>query len=334
MWLMMKILAPVDKVEEVSPIIEAGADELYCGLLSHEFLRKYTIAALNRRPSPACNFKSYEELKDAVKIAHSHGVPVALTINEHYYIEDMYPLLQNFIEKSIDADVDSFIISDLALLLWLHDLSPGVKIHISTGGTALNLEAVKFYQELGASRVQLPRHLTIQEIREIHKEISNIETGVFILNSKCANIDGFCTFLHFPFSGPSYNNACMLPYEVYVESSEDYEKRIIAGVRQQVWQRFHIDDRPCGACALYEFNEIGLNYVKIVGRGYPTSKKVTDVKFIHTMHNFLNKNPSKKDFRKAARNLYTTTYGRPCRINMCYYPEVMLNGASSLSNQN
>jgi putative protease len=273
-------------------------------------------------------------LKDAVEIAHSCNVPVALTINEHYYTEDMYPLLLNFIEKATNVGIDSFIVSDLALLLSLRDVSAGVKIHVSTGGTAFNSETIRFYQELGASRVQLPRCLTIEEIREIHKEISNIETGVFILNSKCANIDGFCTFLHFPFSGPSYNNACMLPYEVYVESSEDYEKRIIAGVRQQVWQRFHIDDRPCGACALYEFKEIGLTYVKIVGRGYPAAKKVKDVKFIRSMLNFLGKNPSKKEFRDFAKNLYVSTYGRPCRTTMCYYPEVMLDGAGSLHNEN
>lgn len=330
----IKILAPVDKVEEVSQLIESGADELYCGLISSDWLQKYTIAAINRRPSLACNFKFFEELKDAIEIAHSYDVPVALTINEHYYTEDTYSLLLNFIEKAINVGVDSFIISDLALLLRLRDLSTGVKIHVSTGGVVLNSEAIKFYQELGASRVQLPRFLTIEEIREIHREISNIETGVFILNSKCANIDGFCTFLHFPSSDPAYNNACMLPYEVYVESTEDDEKRIIAGVRQQVWQRFHIDDRPCGACALYEFNEIGLTYVKIVGRGYPVTKKVTDVKFIRTMLNFLGKSPSKNEFRNTAKNLYTSTYGRPCRIVMCYYPEVMQDGACSLSNEN
>jgi hypothetical protein len=49
---MIKILAPVDKVEEVSQVIEAGADELYCGLTSGEWLQKYTLAAINRRPAP------------------------------------------------------------------------------------------------------------------------------------------------------------------------------------------------------------------------------------------------------------------------------------------
>ncbi|MEM3641569.1 MAG: peptidase U32 family protein [Candidatus Bathyarchaeia archaeon] len=331
---MIKILAPVDKVEEVNQLIEAGADELYCGIISRDWIRKYTIAALNRRPSPVCNFKSFEELRKCAEIAHSHGVPVELTINEHYYTEDQYPFLLDFTQKAIDAGVDSLIISDLAFLLTLHDMNTGIKIHVSTGGTAFNSETVKFYQDLGVSRVQLPRHLTIEEIREIHRETPNVEKGVFILNSKCANIDGFCTFLHFPSSDPAYNNACMLPYEIYVESSEDDERQIIAGIRQKVWQRFHIDDRPCGACALYDFSEMGLTYVKIVGRGYPTAKKVTDIKFIRTLLDFLRENPSKVEFASVARNLYTHTYERPCRVAMCYYPEVMINGKGNISNKN
>ncbi|MDW8023753.1 MAG: peptidase U32 family protein [Nitrososphaerota archaeon] len=331
---MIRILAPVDKVEEVKQLIEAGADELYCGLISRDWIRKYTIAALNRRPSPVCNFKSFGELKKCTEIAHSYGVPVELTINEHYYTEEQYPFLLDFVQKAIDSGVDSFIVSDLAFLLSLHDAYAGIKLHVSTGGTAFNSETIKFYQDLGASRVQLPRHLTIEEIREIHRETSNIETGVFILNSKCANIDGFCTFLHFTSSNPAYTNACMLPCEVYVESSEDEEKQIIAGVRQKVWQRFHIDDRPCGACALYDFNEIGLTYAKIVGRGYPTEKKVTDIRFIRTLLDFLRKNPSRDEFVGVAKKLYTTTYARPCRVVMCYYPEVMFNGTSNICNEN
>lgn len=321
---MIKILAPVDKVEEVEKIIEAGADELYCGVLSKDWIQKYTLASLNRRPAPACNLKSFEELRRCIEIARSYSVPVALTVNEHYYTEEQYPLLLKYLEDAINAGIDFLIISDLGLLLLLKKMNVGVKVHISTGGVTLNSETVKFYKDLGASRVQLDRHLTVEEIKDILKEVTDIELGVFILNSKCANIDGLCTFLHFFSSDPLYTNACMLPYEVYVESSEDEEHEIIAGVRQKVWQRFHIDDRPCGVCALYDFNELGLSYVKIVGRGYPTSKKILDVNFVNTARNFLEKNLSKVEFQKIIRKIYSGIYGRPCMITMCYYPDVVI----------
>jgi len=46
----MKILSPVDKVDEVKRIIKAGADELYCGVLTSDWHNKYIAGAINRRP--------------------------------------------------------------------------------------------------------------------------------------------------------------------------------------------------------------------------------------------------------------------------------------------
>ena len=332
----MKVLAPVDKVGEAEEVIRAGADELYCGVLSAEWSQEYSIAAINRRPARICNFESFDELRNCVEIAHSYDVPVSLTINEHYYTREQYPLLVDYIEKAVDAGVDSFLISDLALLLFLNELNLDIKAHISTGGTTFNSETAKFYQSLGVSRITIPRHLTIGEIREITENISNIETCVFIFNSRCPNIDGFCTFMHIQSRDPSYKNACMLPYSLHVVRSqppedklhrdEDREFRETTScvVRQQVWERFHMDDIPCGVCALYEFEEMGIDYVKIVGRGNPTERKVNDLKFIRLLLAPLEEQGiSKEEFREKARRLYMSTYRLPCRTIMCYYPEVM-----------
>ncbi|MEM2104249.1 MAG: U32 family peptidase [Candidatus Bathyarchaeia archaeon] len=323
----MRILAPVDKVEETRDIIEAGADELYCGVMSVEWLGQYPFAAVNRRPALNCNFTSFDELKKCVEIAHSYDVPVILTLNEHYYIWRQYPLLLRYVEKAVNAGVDAFLISDIALLLTLKELGTGAKLHISTGGATFNSETVKFYKDLGASGVTLDRHLTIEEIGGIIRNVNGVETTVFILNSRCANVDGLCTFMHFASNDPFYKNACMLNYGVQLSSVQHSEKEeieeIAALTRQYVWNRFHIDDRPCGVCALYEFSQMGVTTVKIVGRGYPKDKKIRDVKFVYSMRELLDKASSKEQFRNIVRKLYRETYGCPCRIIMCYYPEVM-----------
>lgn len=326
----MRILSPVDKVEETRDLIKAGADELYCGVMPVEWLEKYPFAAINRRPALGCNFKSFDDLRQCVEIAHSYDVPVILTLNEHYYIWQQYPLLLEYVEKAVDAGIDAFLVSDVALLLALKKLNVGAKLHVSTGGVTFNWETVKFYKELGASRVTLDRHLTLKEIKDINHraKANNIETTVFILNSRCANVDGLCTFMHFASNDPFYKNACMLNYEVLLSTDQrDAEEElgeIVALTRQYVWNRFHIDDRPCGVCALYEFNQIGVTSVKIVGRGYPKDKKIKDIKFVYNMREFLSKAPSKEEFRNTVRKSYAETYNRPCRIIMCYYPEVML----------
>jgi len=330
----LRVLSPVDRVEEVEDLIKAGADEFYCGLFSKEWHKNYPVISINRRPAGKSEFKTFEELRDCIKIAHSHNIPVFLTINEHYYIQKQYPIILNYIEKAINAGIDGLIVADLGLVLTLKEMNLGLEIQISTGGTAFNSETVKFYHDLGASRVTLPRHLTIDEIKEITERVEKVELVAFILNSRCVNVDGFCTFQH-GLSGksfkPLYKNACMLPYDIFLSPiAQDYAEteRImeegIVSKRQHIWETVHIDHHPCGVCTLYEFTEMGISAVKIVGRGNPTVRKITDLKFIRTAFNFLNsKKPLKEEFRKKVQNLYRTTYKCPCRAYMCYYPSVM-----------
>ncbi len=342
----LKILSPLSQVAEVEPLIEAGADEFYCGVLPSEWREKYTVAAcINRRQednkiiSTSPHLQSFEELAQSVRLSHARNIPVALTINEHYYSREQYPYLRDYIEQALRAEVDAFIIGDLGLLFTLQDMGSSAKIHISTAGTAFNAEAVHFYRDLGASRVILPRHLSLEEIGEIAQKVSGIELEAFILNSRCANVDGFCTFQHGladlvdEKERKSYENSCMLLYEVSAavedcsdEEAEQILREKISWERQHFWSALHIDDRPCGGCALFEFEEMGLAGVKIVGRDNAPEKKIKDVRFMRSLLRFLRENrPAKKSFREFARTLYTEEYKWPCLVFKCYYPSVLLD---------
>ncbi|MCX8125665.1 MAG: U32 family peptidase [Dehalococcoidia bacterium] len=325
----MKLLSPVDRVEEVEPLIEAGADELYCGLLTEDWHRQYIAGSINRRPGGAANFTTFERLEQCLSIARSHSVPVFLTLNEHYYIEKQYPYIEGLIERAEKAGVSAFIVADLAIILLLREMGTRARIIISTGGTTFNSSTAKFYLELGASRIILPRHLTISEIGSIVNKVKgDIEFEVFVLNSRCPNVDGLCTF-HHGLADKSidllYRNACMLPYNISVafdEGAEDPGSQISVR-RQRIWELVHVDDFPCGACALWDFNQLGIDSVKIVGRGNQTARKLTDVKFLRSLLNLLSQGPTRQEFQDVARRRYRETYKRPCRIYMCYYPEVM-----------
>ena len=95
-------------------------------------------------------------------------------------------------------------------------------------------------------------------------------------------------------------------------------------IRQQIWERHHMDEIPCGACALYDFAAIGVDYAKIVGRGNQTWRKVVDVKFIKILLDLIKDvKISGQGFRKHAQALYSHTYKRSCQTIMCYYPEFM-----------
>ncbi|MFH1775825.1 MAG: U32 family peptidase [Chloroflexota bacterium] len=318
----MKLLAPVDRVEEVAAVIRAGADELYCGLLTADWHERYIAGSINRRPGGGASFTTLADLAACVDIAHSSNVPVFLAVNEHYYTREQYPFIRDYVEKVAAVGIDALMVADLALLLTLRQMETGIKVIISTGGTAFNSETVRFYQDLGASRVTLPRHLTLDEIGDIRAGAPDVELGVFILNSRCPNVDGFCTFQHGLANKslkPLFQNACMLPYEVSLGAGGEQSR--VSWERQHIWQLVHIDDHPCGACAIYDLAGTGVSSLKIVGRGNPTARKLTDIGFIRSLLEFReNERPTRDEFREVAQQRYRDTYQRPCRGYMCYYP--------------
>jgi putative protease len=192
----MKILAPLNSPREVESLIAAGAGELYCGVLPSSWKKRYTnVASVNRREWRASNLRNYQELKEVVARAHAHNVPVMLALNA-FYTKPQYPALKEQLEEILAAGVDALIVADLGFILFMKKHKVKVPLHISTGGTTFNSQTIKFYQELGASRIILPRHFSLPEIVEITQKAKGIEVETFILNRGCKNIDGFCTFQH------------------------------------------------------------------------------------------------------------------------------------------
>ena len=343
----IQILSPLNNPDEVLPLIEQGAGAFYCGLLPAKWRQNYTVAAsLNRRQEDnpiictSPHMTTFEELEKSVSLAKNSSVPVFLTLNEHYYSNPQYEFLTEYIESALKAGVTGFIVGDIGMMITILKMDKSAKIHVSTAGTAFNSESVHFYRDLGASRVILPRHLSLEEIGEIAENSKDIELEAFILNSRCANVDGFCTFQHgladfIPEKDQKKNfeNACMVLYNISAdvrgaseEEAEEILEKKISWERQHFWSAMHIDDRPCGACALYDFEEMGIAGVKIVGRQNKTEKKIKDVKFLNKLKKYIKEEkPSKQEYRKYSQEMYQQMYDSPCLIFKCYYPSVMEN---------
>lgn len=340
------ILSPLNSADEVEPLATAGADEFYCGVLPEQWRQDYGVAAsINRRQEDnpvictSPHMDSFEELAACTRIAREKGTRILLTINEHYYDRDQYPALRAYIEAALAAGVDGFIVGDIGMIMTLREMAPDTRIHISTAGTAFNSETVHFYRDLSADRVILPRHLSLEEIAALAAHVEGIELEAFILNSRCANIDGFCTFQHGlagyiadPDRKRDYENACMVLYKISADvrgcdqsEAERILQERISWERQHFWSAQHIDDRPCGACALYEFAALGLAGVKIVGRGNTLEKKLKDTRFLNEARDLLRLGPARDDFRRSVRERYQEVYERPCVIFNCYYPSVLMD---------
>lgn len=316
----MKILAPVNSPEEVAQVAAAGCNEIYCGVLSERWKSRYTnVGSINRREWKSSNLPSVEALAETVAEAHRHDIPVHLAMNA-FYSARQYPLIVEEIGGFLEAGVDVLIVADIGLMLWLRDEGYTVPIHASTGCTIFNAAAARFFGDLGANRIVLPRHVQPWEAAEIVKKNPGLEFETFIMNRGCKNIDGFCTFQHgvnevrygklwdIPkklnldqlvlailrrvprkvalalLKGNPFSSvgACFLEYDVSVISTTEQELEKVERARQFIEGTFNLLSGidVCGACSLYDLQAAGIIGVKIVGRSNTTIKKVTDVTFL------------------------------------------------------
>ncbi len=345
---MLKITVPFREKKEVIPLIEAGADELYCGYLSLEWAKKFTPLEFERKGAGS-NFTDLTELRRAVNLAHKKRIPVYLTLNG-LYVWRQYPLLLKIIRQLGKIDLDGYIVADIGLLLTLRKQGFKKRIHISTGGTVFNSEAARFYKDLGASRIVLDRQISIDEMKTLSFVNQDIDFEVFILNTLCVYIDGFCTFLHTygregiedisqqgwqeeeklrisaTYDPNAFGDACCMRYSVQVYNSR-LNKRINTEKIQPTFYKQLIDGCECGACALYDINKSKVKSIKIVGRQIPSDKRLQDTKFIRSVLDILkdNKRITRDEFILKAQKLYRKTYSydKQCRGNNCYHPEVL-----------
>jgi len=344
---MVKITVPFREKKEVIPLIESGADELYCGYLSWEWVKRYTALEFERK-GEGSNFTDLKELKQAVDLAHKRDTPVYLTLNG-LYVREQYPLLLKIVDQLNQIDLDGYIVADIGLLLTLREKGLEKQIHISTGGTVFNSEAASFYKDLGATRIILDRQTTLESMKALSEDNPDIDFEVFILNTLCVYIDGFCTFLH-TYGGElqediskkdwknnqrlclltSYDtkeqfDACRLNYSV--QTYDSIGCRLNTDKIHPTFYKHLLDGIECGACAIYDISKTRVKSIKIVGRQLVSRARLKSTKFIRACLDLLenNKHVNRQDFIDKVHGLYQKAfeYKKRCRGNNCYYPSTL-----------
>lgn len=172
-----EILAPVGGREQLESAVKAGADAVY--LAGPSFGAR----------SSAKNF-SLEQLAEAIRYAHLHGVSVFVTVNTLILDSEMDAAMA-FIDFLYRNDADAAIVQDIGLMRQIRAKYPDFPLHASTQMTFHNVAGVRYAKELGFTRVVLPREMNIEEIKLIAKEV-DIELEVFIHGALCVSYSGMC----------------------------------------------------------------------------------------------------------------------------------------------
>ena len=194
---MLELLMPAGNLKKLRTALRFGADAVYVGGKS------FSLRAF------ADNF-SRDDLAEGVRYAHSLGKKVYVTANIFAKNSDLDEAADYFVFlESIGAD--AVLISDLGLLALCREKAPNLTIHISTQANTTNAMTVKFFESLGVKRVVLSRELGLEEMREIHAAVPDMELEAFVHGAMCVSYSGRCLLSSYFSERSSNRGECVQP---------------------------------------------------------------------------------------------------------------------------
>ncbi len=186
-----ELLAPAGNFPMLVAAINAGANAVYFGL--KEFSMRAT----------AKNF-TIKDLDKIEKICKPKNIQRYLTINTIIYNEEIKQLEK--VIKKVKGKVDAIICWDMAVINLCNEYK--IPFFISTQASISNIEAAKFYKNLGAKRIVLARELNLKQIKEISKVI---DVECFCHGAMCVSVSGRCFTSQFLFNKSANRGECLHP---------------------------------------------------------------------------------------------------------------------------
>lgn len=175
-----ELLLPAGNLEKLEYAIKYGANAVYLGVVD------FSLRSMKKG-----EIITFDNLKQAIDLAHSLGAKAYMTLNIFAFNNDIENL-EKTIDIIKDANPDSIILSDFGVFRTVRKHMPDMPVHVSTQTNTLNYEAVRFWQDLGAKRIVLARELPISDVAKIREKVPDIELETFIHGSQCMSFSGRC----------------------------------------------------------------------------------------------------------------------------------------------
>lgn len=259
----IELLMPAGDLTRLKVSLLYGADAVFIGG------KKFSLRA------KASNF-SIEDIAEGVKFAHSLNKKIYVTVNIIPHCDD----LNNIEEYLLSLDrihVDAIIVSSLFIIEIVKKLNLNLECHVSTQISAVNEDYVKFYEELGCTRVVLARECSLNEIKMI-KEHTNSELEVFIQGGLCSSYSGKCTLSNYFVCRDANRggcaHSCRWDYKLYQNNNLISEDIFKIASKDLMGIRLVKDLIEIGVSSLkVEGRMKSVNYVALVGLTY---RKIID----------------------------------------------------------
>ena len=249
-----ELLAPAGDMERLRMAVLYGADAVY---LAGESFGMRSFAG---------NF-SREELPQAVRFAHEHGVRVHVTINTMPRNREA-DSLPAWLEVLDGAGVDALIVADMGAFALAGRYAPRCDRHISTQASVSNYQTALAWHELGARRVILARELSLDEIREIRSMTPpSLELEVFAHGAMCVSYSGRCLLSNYMAGRDSNRGACAQPCRYQYALMEEKRPGEYFPVYEENGETYIMNSRDmCMIDHVADLMEAGVDSVKLEGR--------------------------------------------------------------------
>ena len=233
---MMELLAPAGGLRQLKAALRFGADAVYGGL------RRFGLR------SAASNF-DWDELREALRLAHSAGKRFYLTLNILPYDEDLESMISDA-EKASAMGIDGAIVSDIGALSLLRKACPDLPLHVSTQANVMNSAAAEVFVRMGASRIVLSRELSLDRIAAIRKRLPpDVQLEAFVHGAMCMSHSGRCMLSDYLTGRSANKGSCAQPCR--------YEYTVLEAKRPDEPMPVLEDERGTYIFSAYDLNMLG-----------------------------------------------------------------------------
>lgn len=249
-----ELLSPAGDFEKLRMAVAYGADAVY--LAGQSFGMR----------AAASNF-STEGLREAVRYSHENGVKVYVTCNTIPTNEEVR-LLPHFLREIESAGADAVIVADLGVMQLCKQFAPSLALHASTQVGVMNSATANALYAYGVRRIVLAREVSLDEIREIRKEVpEDLEIEVFCHGSMCVSFSGRCLLSSYLTGRDANRGQCAQPCRWKYSLMEENRPGEFYDITEDKGGTYILNSKDlCTLPILEELAATGINSIKIEGR--------------------------------------------------------------------
>ncbi len=199
-----ELLSPAGTLRNMRYAFAYGADAVYAGM------PRYSLRVRN-------NDFMEQTLHRGIEEAHAGGGLFYLACNLMPHSAKLKTFMAD-IAPIVAMGPDALIMSDPGLIMLVRERWPEIPLHLSVQANTVNAAAVRFWQQVGVSRVILSRELSLDEVDEIRQQCPDMELEVFVHGALCIAYSGRCLlsgyFNHRDANQGSCTNSCRWEYRL------------------------------------------------------------------------------------------------------------------------